>query len=379
VKESLSSTRNLRHYLSENGTHKSLFDHHPDAIYVMDKYGNYVDSNPSIEKITGYTASEFLHVDIHSFVDGEGLELRKKCFQNCLEGEPQRYECRIIQKNGSPCEVDITYVPIKENEKVIGVYGIAKDLSHYKEMQKTVNESESKYRLMAESMTNLMRKTEKLSTAGELAAGIAHEIRNPLTSIKGFIQLMESTGEGNQKYLRIMNSELNRIELILKELLMLAKPHAYSFQFKDIRTIIKDVITLFENQALLKKIQIATDFDEDLPQLYCAENQLKQTFINFIKNGFEAMPRGGQFTIRAKKEGENVLVSFSDEGCGIPHELLAKLGEPFHTTKENGTGLGVTISYKIVQEHHGTLHFSSEIDVGTTVTMSLPISNQQAP
>ncbi|WP_010282878.1 PAS domain S-box protein [Bacillus timonensis] len=218
----------------------------------------------------------------------------------------------------------------------------------------------------------LMIKSEKLSIAGQLAAGIAHEIRNPLTAIKGFLQLFNDDFQGKQYYFDIIFSELNRIELILSELLLLAKPSEVKFKNKDIRTILRDVVTLLETQAILQNIQINIDFMNEESIITCDENQIKQVFINLIKNSIDAMENGGHIFIRTMVTKDSIYILFIDEGCGIPKSILDRIGEPFYTTKEKGTGLGLMVSYNIIENHNGEIKVDSKENEGTTFEIKLP-------
>ncbi|MBM6619654.1 ATP-binding protein [Bacillus suaedaesalsae] len=219
-----------------------------------------------------------------------------------------------------------------------------------------------------------MIKSEKLSIAGELAAGIAHEIRNPITSIKGFLQLMQSSEYEKEIYFDIMSSEINRIELILSELLMLAKPQATQTAPRDVTMILEDVVALMQPEAILKNVHIQVMAEIEQAVVDCEENQLKQVFINFIKNAIEAMPDGGVLNIIVTNSSSNELsLQFTDQGCGIPEELISKLGQPFYTTKEKGTGLGFMVSKRIIENHHGTVDIHSKLNEGTTIEVKLPI------
>ncbi|MEH7085860.1 PAS domain S-box protein, partial [Neobacillus drentensis] len=142
-----------------------------------------------------------------------------------------------------------------------------------------------------EETERLIQKSEKLALLGQMAAGIAHEIRNPLTSIKGFIQLLK-TSTPKEEYFEIVLSELDRINEIVGEFLVLAKPSSAVYMAQDIKILLKDVITLINNQSLLNNIQINVEFNDDLPLISCEENQLKQVFLNLLKNAMEAMPKG---------------------------------------------------------------------------------------
>lgn len=218
-----------------------------------------------------------------------------------------------------------------------------------------------------------MNNSEKLTVAGQLAAGIAHEIRNPLTAIKGFFQIMEHEFTDKKMYFEVINTEMERIETILNELLVLSKPQKTNYKQKNITTILHHVTTLLKTQTNLHNIEITERIDSNLPPIYCDENQLKQVFINFLKNSIEAMDSGGRIHIEVSKmETSMLLVRFKDEGPGIPDHVLKRIGEPFFTTKENGTGLGIMICKQIIENHRGNMHIESG-PLGTIVEVELPI------
>ncbi|MGZ9791667.1 PAS domain-containing protein [Bacillus atrophaeus] len=219
----------------------------------------------------------------------------------------------------------------------------------------------------------LMLKSEKLSIAGQLAAGIAHEIRNPLTAIKGFLQLMKPTMEGNEHYFDIVFSELSRIELILSELLMLARPQQHAFkEHLNLKKLISEVTALLETQANLNGIFIKTAFQRDSIFINGDQNQLKQVFINLIKNAVESMPDGGTVEIDTTEDEHSVHVTIKDEGEGIPEKVLKRIGEPFLTTKEKGTGLGLMVTFNIIENHQGTIQVDSKPEKGTAFKISFP-------
>ncbi|MBT9286367.1 MULTISPECIES: PAS domain-containing protein [Bacillus] len=219
----------------------------------------------------------------------------------------------------------------------------------------------------------LMLKSEKLSIAGQLAAGIAHEIRNPLTAIKGFLQLMKPTMGENEHYFEIVFSELSRIELILSELLMLAKPQQNAVKERvNLKKIISEVTALLETQANLKGIFIKTDYEHDSMYINGDQNQLKQVFINLIKNAVESMPDGGTVHILMTEDEYSVNVTVKDEGDGIPENVLKRIGEPFLTTKEKGTGLGLMVTFNLIKNHQGAIQVDSKPDRGTAFLITFP-------
>jgi signal transduction histidine kinase len=223
-----------------------------------------------------------------------------------------------------------------------------------------------------EETERLLQKSEKLALLGQMAAGIAHEIRNPLTSIKGFIQLFKSNSL-KEEYYDIVLGELERINEIVGEFLILAKPSAAVFIEQDIKVLIKDVVTLINTQSILSNVQIFAEFDRDLPMVSCEGNQFKQVILNLLKNAIEAMPNGGNIDVRVARKAEGRLsVQIIDQGVGIPKERIPTLGEPFFTTKEKGTGLGLMTCFKIIESHNGKLDIHSKLNEGTTVEITLP-------
>ncbi|KFN01338.1 PAS domain-containing sensor histidine kinase [Bacillus clarus] len=219
----------------------------------------------------------------------------------------------------------------------------------------------------------LLNKSDTLAAIGQLAAGVAHEVRNPLTVIKGFIQLFQINQENQEKYFDLMLSEIERIEAILHEFLSIAKTDDIPTEKKNLYLIFKNVVSLLNTKAIMTNIQIELLADSKEIIIECCENQLKQVFINILQNSIEAMPNGGKISIHIKEtEGEGIIIDVVDEGIGIPEERIKRLGEPFYSTKEKGTGIGLMLSYKIVESHQGRIGIMSEVGVGTSVTIHLP-------
>ncbi|MED1411081.1 ATP-binding protein [Bacillus paramycoides] len=221
----------------------------------------------------------------------------------------------------------------------------------------------------------LLNKSDTLAAIGQLAAGVAHEVRNPLTVIKGFIQLFQINKEDQEKYFDLMLSEIERIEAILQEFLSIAKTEEIPTEKKNIYKIFENVVSLINTKAIMTNIQVELIADSSEIIIECSENQLKQVFINILQNSIEAMPDGGKISIHLKEMNEGgVIIDIVDEGIGIPEERIKRLGEPFYSTKEKGTGIGLMLSYKIIESHQGTISIMSDVGVGTTVTIYLPKS-----
>ncbi|MNC38218.1 Sporulation kinase E [compost metagenome] len=180
-------------------------------------------------------------------------------------------------------------------------------------------------------------------------------------------------------HIDLMLSELERINMIVSEFLILAKPQAVHFQLRDVRLILGDVISLLDSQAHLFGIEFEARFSEQPATVHCEENQLKQVFINIVKNAIEAMPDGGTITLEQRMIEGTVVIVISDEGEGVPEDMLPKLGEPFFTNKETGTGLGLMVSQRIIQSHKGSLEIHSEYGSGAEVTIKLPEAGEHPP
>ena len=217
-----------------------------------------------------------------------------------------------------------------------------------------------------------LRNSEKLSVVGQMAAGVAHEIRNPLTTIKGMLQL--SKDQFQSDHYKLLMSEIDRMNFIVSELLVLGKPHAIHYSEVEFISILDDVLKLFESQAVMNGISIMRDI-KSCGNIYCDPNQIKQVFINILKNATEAMPYGGNIHVIVDIKGPWQLIRFVDNGEGIPEDVLNKIGQPFCTTKKDGNGLGIMMIKKIIDSHNGKIQFNSQVKSGTTVDIRLPLLN----
>lgn len=225
---------------------------------------------------------------------------------------------------------------------------------------------------------------ERLSALNQLSAGIAHEIRNPLTSIKGFIQLMASKkAPPSRHHIDIILEEIGRIEQLINEFRQMAKPLPDTLLHSrvDLAATIDDIKVLMDGLALNHNVTIV--FNRSGPcMVECNSAQLKQVWLNLLRNAIEAMPDGGTITINLKTEGDKAVVTIDDTGMGIPPEVLPRLGTPFFTTKIGGTGLGLSVCYDIIHQHNGQIEIDSRPGEGTTITVTLPlvqIDSQQKP
>lgn len=223
---------------------------------------------------------------------------------------------------------------------------------------------------------DLAEQLDALLVVGEIAAGVAHEIRNPLASIRGFTQMLRDTPDASaaEAYLAIMLEELDRVNGLVEELLRLARPKSFEYEQTDLVQLVDTVALLLNSQAILKSSAVRLDYDEDtcpIPVL-CQSHKIKQVFINVIKNAIEASPKGKSVVVSFSKNEDKVAVCVIDEGPGIPKEHVEKIGQRFFTTKEHGTGLGLAISQDIMREHAGSLSVERSDRRGTVMKIELP-------
>jgi two-component system sporulation sensor kinase A len=330
-----------------------------DLIGVLNVDGVALYASPSHKTVLGFPPEHYEGKCVFDLVHPEDIALVKQRFGTMLETkERTRVEFRYAHFDGHWVFVEAHGTPvIDEYGNVEKVVVVARDITKRKQTEEQ------------------LLKSEKLAVVGQLAAGVAHEIRNPMTALKGFLQLISRQAE-NARYCNIMLSELDRINTIVDEFLMVAKPQVQKFQHNDVRDLLRDVITLMNAQGTMSNVRVSINFDPSIPLVLCDGNRLKQVFINIIKNAIDAMPSGGEIEIQVKNEDNKVFIRFLDNGCGIPEERIPRLGEPFYTTKEKGTGLGLMVSYRIIEAHHGDIRISSEVNKGTIVEVVLPTGDE---
>jgi len=345
---------------TSEANYKQLIDSLPEPVYICRDHQILYVNKAAASMIGAATIDELIGRSLFDFMVPAYKERSLERYKQVQKEKKPLYTIEYNAKrlDGSTFffEVSSLYIVFGGKEAVLS---IGKDITDRKEQTE-----------------HLLQKSEKLALLGQMAAGIAHEIRNPLTSIKGFVQLFKSD-QMLPQYYDIVLSELERINTIVGEFLVLAKPTVSVFIEKDVRVLIKDVITLINTQSSLNNVQIFVEFAKDFPMVSCEENQLKQVILNLLKNAIEAMPRGGIIDVQVKeKEEGKISIQIIDQGIGIPKERIPTLGEPFYTTKEKGTGLGLMTCYKIIESHNGELNIQSIVNEGTTVEIILPTTTQ---
>ncbi len=345
------------------------------GIVTLDLDGRVVTLNPAAELLSGlfgaevtgrYCTEVFAHAPEVVEVLMDTLASRTAVATLALS---------LRRRNGQAIPVEMSTAPLKGVEgKDLGVVAVFRDVTAMRELE------------------DQLRRSDRLVALGTLAAGLAHEIKNPLTSIRTFTQLLPRKFDDErfrETFERVVPRELERINGIVERLLQLARPARLRVEPVRLPALLERVQELFANEIETRQIGVARQYARDLPPIQADPEQLYQALVNLVGNALEAMDTGGRLTLRVGwSEGEDrlrgfrrtaprrVRVEIEDTGVGIPPSVADKVFDPFFTTKEGGTGLGLALAHKIVEDHGGTISFRSAPGAGTTFSVLLPVTRE---
>ena len=334
--------------LSEERFYK-VFHTSPYSLSITSlNSGKFIDVNECCLKMHGYSREEFIgrtaH-DLNLWVDMIGRDEYYKQLEE--KGFALNYEIKSRKKSGEIFEALFSGVVIDLNgERCVSVVKI--DTTELRQYQREL------YRL------------NSLNLIGEMAAGIAHEIRNPMTTVKGYLQLLSQKKEYEQheSILVLMVSELDRANSLITEFLSLAKNKPLDLKTQDLNSIIKNLQPMIQAEATIADKYVNLELNR-IERLLADGKEIRQLILNLVRNGFEAMSPGGKLTIRTYMINKLVVLAIQDQGVGIDSKAIDKIGTPFFTTKDNGTGLGLATCYSIVARHNASITF----DTGTSGTI----------
>ncbi|MBI4271706.1 MAG: PAS domain S-box protein [Candidatus Rokubacteria bacterium] len=345
----------------------------PSGIVTVDLDGRVVTLNPVAELLTGYFAGEvagryctevFAHTPEISDLLMETLASRAPIANVPLS---------LRRRNGSAVPVEFSTTPLKGGEgKDLGVIAVLRDLTLVRRLESD------------------LRRSDRLAALGSLAAGLAHEIKNPLTSLVTFSRHLERRFDDVQfrrRFQSVVPRELERINVIVERLLELARPAPLRFALVRPPDLVERAVELYANQIEAKQIEVRRQYARDVPPIQADPEALYRVFVNLVANAIDAMTSGGRLTLRAswadgrdalllprrRSADRGVRVEIEDTGCGIASSAGEQIFHPFYTTRESGTGLGLAIAHKIVQDHGGAISFQSTENRGTTFTVLLPL------
>jgi len=366
VRERSREVFEVKHYL------ENLVETAGDAIMTVDPQGLITSWNRSAQQILGYTKEQALGTALDRLASGEGArDQLSAILLRALEGRTSsNVESTWVRKDRKEVVVSLTVSPIQgEGQETMGALVIARDITERKKLQEELFHS------------------EKLASIGQLAAGVAHQINNPLGAISGRIQMLLRLSEGMQREFVIeqlgkMQADCNRITETVNDLLGFARKSETVKQYTDVNTVLDETAEMVRQEVIARKIRIERNFTPNLPPIIASENHLRQLFANLMTNAFDAMRGGGTLRLATalrpatdEREGEMVEVVFEDEGSGIPEEDLPRIFEPFFTTKPagEGTGLGLAVAKRIVDFHNGRIEVESRVGVGTRFVIHFPV------
>ncbi|HRH46447.1 MAG TPA: ATP-binding protein [Pyrinomonadaceae bacterium] len=239
--------------------------------------------------------------------------------------------------------------------------------------ERNAKERQKAYDELQKTFEQLLQ-AEKLSSLGELSAGIVHEVRNPLAAIKGAVEILEDELAQNsprREFADLAKREVERLDKLVGEFLRFARPALLSVELNDLNSVTESVISLVENQAVSQSVTVVKDFQKNLPQVSVDGEQIKQVLLNLAINSLQAMPNGGQLFFRTFENDKFCVVEVEDTGNGIDEKIINKIFDPFFTTKEKGVGLGLSIAHKIVTQHGGKMT-ARNLKTGSLFTLELP-------
>jgi two-component system nitrogen regulation sensor histidine kinase GlnL len=343
-----------------------------DGVILVDRHGKISFFNQAAEVLTGLPASQVLRQDCLSVLGRTPwlVEMVQKSKPPRRTGS--RGEGDLAKPRGRQVPVSLTVSPLEDRAgRFLGTILLVRDLTHRKEMEED------------------LKRADRLALLGTLAAGLAHEIKNPLGGIKGAAQLLKREVNGSPsllQYADIVVREVDRVNRLIEQLLDLSRPAELNLEAVNIHEILDQVLLLETEAAGDSRVNVKKNFDPSLPPIRGDRAQLTQVFLNLAKNAFQAMNGRGSLTVTTRMEtdfhirehgrerGKFIWVDIEDDGPGIKEENLPHIFSPFFSTKNGGTGLGLSVCYRIIKEHGGLIRVDSREGAGASFKVSLLVA-----
>jgi two-component system NtrC family sensor kinase len=371
--------QNYTNYLLENS---------PDFQISLDNEGKIVGVNRACEEIIRKKKEELIGSSIYKYLPQE--ETKKIIDKVLNEKQVRNFEVTINISEKEPLIFDFSGAVFIDLQGKTGVYLSGRDITEKRKLQQNLKELNNNLEKKVIERTKKLRKTqdqliqsEKLSVIGQLAAGVAHEIRNPLATMSLAIEHLEKKcyGDFQKDKLEVVRKNIVRIDKIVQGLLTFSRPCSFNFTYENINMIFKRLEPMLENlhPGNIKDIKIIKKYNPKLPKSWIDADRLEQVFLNLALNAIEAMGYSGELYISTNYnlEQQKIKIKFKDTGCGIAEENLKKVFNPFFTTREDGTGLGLSICQMIINEHKGNISVESKLGEGTTFTILLPLNRRR--
>lgn len=345
--------------------YRTLVEQAADGIFLVEPFsGRFVDINPRMEELSGRSKEELLNMTLPMLqAEPERASTIEMLNRTLEQGQATVDEMPLQKGNGELVYVDLNSSLLEYLGGQV-ILGIARDATERRATQEH------------------FRETSKLASAGQLAAGVAHEINNPLTVVIGFSEILLGQGlsESAEARVQSINSEAKRAAKIVQNLLAFASKHEPDKQYSDVVTVLERTLELKARDFMLNNIEVRTQWGPNLPRTMVDEHQLIEVILNILINAEHALAdvdRDGVITIETGKLADRIRISITDNGAGIPEEHTRKIFDPFFTTKEigQGSGLGLSVSYGIIKQHAGDIWVESVVGKGSTFHIELPITS----
>lgn len=356
-----------------------------DPVVVINAYGIIQLVGDSVERILGWKPEELVGQNVTVLMPSPHRELHDGYLANYRRtGESQvlgtAREFEVLRKDGSlvPCEISIAKVDLPDADQPY-FCGIIHDISHEKAARLELERLNATLEAKNKELETFVFNAEKLASMGKLAASVAHEIRNPLTSLKiRLFSIRRAVGDDPrlQRKFEIVSEEMDRLEKVVHNFLEFSRPPALELQPCDVRDLIDKTLVLYGHQFRETRVNFEKVIDRELPTAWADSDQLQQVFVNLLSNAVEAMQDGGHVRFSATVEDDNpqmVVIRIADSGPGIPQDIAQQVFDPFFSTKPEGTGLGLCISKQIIERHGGHLNLEKTGPDGTCFCIRLPI------
>ncbi|MEW6703084.1 MAG: ATP-binding protein [Bacteroidota bacterium] len=359
-RDSLASRLELNDQYLKNILHIS-----DQAIMIVSNNEKFIAWNKGAEKIFGYTEEEVMGKPSSLLLpEGKKYFNELKHIQEEVKraGHTKILETERKTKSGEIISVRLSVSKLPgSNGEYAGRSIVIKDYTEFKRLQAQIDQS------------------EKLAVIGQLAAGVAHEIGNPLTSISSLVQILQRRNHDQFMNEQLVNikENIDRISKIVRELVDFSRPPSYETSSQDITDVIKTALGIVKYDKRVRKVKFETDLKNVLPNVNVAADQLLQVFVNILINALDAIEGNGMIIVKSNFDTKNVIVEIGDDGCGIEDTVVEKIFDPFFTTKDvgRGTGLGLSVSYGIIKRFKGEIKVRSKLNEGSTFTIVLPIEN----
>jgi PAS domain S-box-containing protein len=358
---------------------EGLIETAPVIVLVLDSEGRIVRFNSYMEEISGYRLEEVQGQNwFTTFLSKRDQSWVQELFLKAVGGTRTRGNINpIVTKDGRERDIEWFDTTLKDAEgNIVGVLAIGQDVTERKRAEEALKRA---YKELEETQQELIQ-SKTLAALGEFAAGLAHEIRNPLANIHASAQYCQKKNRSEdqlKKHLDIILRNSERADRVIKDLLDFARPRDLSFMLGDVGEIIDKACNLTEAKRSEYHVRLERKYAKDLPQILIDKMSMEQVFVNFILNALDAMKKGGGLSITVNAEGEELVITFADTGEGIQSQDLEKIFNPFYTTKPDGIGLGLSVTHRIIQAHKGKIDVESQVNEGTKVTVRLPISRER--